>query len=300
MRKSLLLALMSIIFGTGATFAQAAGENTFEGEVTADIASVQKVKTQVLTKNLLAKIILKRVMKKVENSGYYTGNYTATTIAKGNKTRTFTPYNNMYTIVEKNGNQLKTTTYFPYVKKGYYSNTDMTQNQQQMEMMKKGTVEKTGQTMTILGYKCDVYKVKYEITTDSAGTKSTTNMHCEYAITQDPSLPDHDKEVLPGVKGVPLKFVTNVVSQTSSEKVLNMDVLMYLASVVKDVKKRSVDDSEVTVPSDIKLIDADKDPKNMLKIVEENGKYMKKKGLWKESAPDDVKIYDNLNEDWEY
>lgn len=300
MKKTIFLALVSIILGTGATFAQTANENTFEGEITSDLASVQKVKTQVLTKNLLAKIILKNVMKKVENNGWYTGNYTSTTIAKGNKSRTYTPYNNMYTIVERNGSQMKTTNYFPYIKKGYYSNTDLTQNQQQLEMMKKGNVEKTGETMTIAGYKCDVYSVKYEMVTDSAGTKSATNMHCNYAITQDPSLPDSEKEILPGVKGVPLKFFYNMASQSSTEKVLNLDILMYLASEVKEIKVRTVDDSELTVPSDIKLYDSVKDAKAVAKMLEENQKYMKKKGLWKVTEPDDVKIYDNLNEDWEY
>ena len=203
MKKSFLFVLMSIILGTGVSFAQTGGDNTFEGEMTSDLASVQKVKSQVLSNNLIVKMVLKKAMKNLEDNGFYTGNYKSTVVAKGNKYRIYTPYNNSYTIVEKNGDQMKTTVYFPYVKKGYYSNTDMTANQQQMELMRKGTIEKTGETMTILGYKCDVYKVKYETTTDSAGTKSTTIMHNEYAITSDPSLPESDKEVLPGVKGVP-------------------------------------------------------------------------------------------------
>ena len=75
---------------------------------------------------------------------------------------------------------------------------------------------------------------------------------------------------------------------------------MYLASEVKEIKVRTVDDSELTVPSDIKLYDSVKDAKAVAKMLEENQKYMKKKGLWKVTEPDDVKIYDNLNEDWEY
>ena len=45
MKKVLLLTMMSIIFGTGFTLAQT--ENTFEGEVVADLTSLQKMKTQV-------------------------------------------------------------------------------------------------------------------------------------------------------------------------------------------------------------------------------------------------------------
>ncbi len=297
MKKVLLLTVMSIIFGTGLSFGQT--ENAFEGEVTADLTTVQKMKTQVKTKNLLAKMILKNVMKKVENSGFYTGSYTTTTISKGNKSILYTPYNNSYTIIEKNGDQLKTTTYFPYIKKGYYTNNNLTEGKKQLEEMRKGTVEKTGETMEILGYKCEVYKVKYELKTDSAGTKSTTNLHNEFAVCTDPSLPGVDEEVLPGVKGVPLKFINNTVSQTTND-MLNMDFLMYIASVTKAVKPRKVDDSEFAVPEDIKLIDADKDAKGMLKITEENMKYLKKNKLWNEKNPDEIKIYDNLNEDWEY
>jgi len=298
MKKLFLLALMACMIGTGA-MAQTS-ENTFEGEVTADVASVQKLKTQVLSKNFLVKIILKNVMKKVENNGYYTGNYTMTSITKGNKTRSYLPYNNCYMITEKNGDQMKTITYYPYIKKGFYSNMNLTANQQMLDQMRKGKVEKTGETMTILGYKCDVYKVKYEQTTDSAGAKTTTILQNEFAICSDPSLPSADTETVPGVKGVPLKFINNTVAQTSVDKMLNMDILVYIATQTKEIKARKVDDSEVSVPDDIKLIDADKDAKGMAKIVQENQKYLQKNGLWKETSPDDVKIYDNLNEDWDY
>lgn len=134
---------------------------------------------------------------------------------------------------------------------------------------------------------------------DTAGTVSTTNLHNEFAICQDPSLPEADKEIVPGVKGMPLKFINNTVSQTTNE-MLNFDVQIYIATVVKDIKARKVDDEEVSVPKDIKLVDADRNPKAMLKIIEEEQKYLKKNNKWVEKKPDEIKIYDNLNEDWEY
>ena len=292
--------MMSIILGTGVSVAQTENSGTaFEGEITSNLTSLQKMNTQVKTKNILAKMILKNVMKKVENSGFYTGSYTATTICKGNKSVVHTPYNNSYMIIEKNGDQMKTTTYYPYIKKGYYTNTSISANQQQMELMRKGKVEKTGETMEILGYKCEVYKVKYEVKQDSAGTVSTTNLQNVFAICQDPSLGDVSQEVVPGVTGVPLKFINNTASLTNNE-MLSLDFLMYIASITTAIKKRSVADSELAVPDDIKLIDADKDSKGMLKITEENMKYLQKNKLWVEKNPDEIKIYDSLNEDWEY
>ena len=297
MKRLVLFVLSSMIIGFGNAVAQT--ESTFEGESTSTVTSMQKMTSAVKTKNILAKMILKSVMKKVENNGLYTGTYESTSIVKGNKTKTYMPYNNSYMITEKNGDKMTVITYYPDIKKGYYTVNDQSAAQQQLELMRKGEVEKTGETMVILGRKCDVYKVKYEMKQDTAGTVSTTNLHNEFAICQDPSLPEADKEIVPGVKGMPLKFINNTVSQTTNE-MLNFDVQIYIATVVKDIKARKVDDEEVSVPKDIKLVDADRNPKAMLKIIEEEQKYLNKNNKWVEKKPDEIKIYDNLNEDWEY
>ncbi len=297
MKKMMILSLLSMIIGLGNVMAQ----NDFEGEMTSKVHSVQKAKSQITTKNVLAKMIAKKIMKKNfdENPSYYTGTYTATTITKGGKTRVNNSYNNSVMIIEKVGDKMKTTTYYPYINKGYYQVADMTENQKQVEDMRKGNVEKTGETMTILGHKCDVYKVKYEVKTDTAGTTSVTNLHNEYAVCSDPSLSGTDTEVLPGVKGVPLKFTNNTASQITNE-MMNLDFLMSLSTIITSITPRTVDDSELEVPAEIKLVDIDKDPKKVMKIVEENKKYMQKKKLWTEEAPDEAKIYDNLTEEWDY
>lgn len=301
MKKMMLFVLAAMVMGLGSATAQT--ENTFEGEITANLHSVQKMKSQVTTKNILAKMILKKVMKKhVDNNpNNYTGVYSATTIAKGNKTRVNTPYNNSVTITEKDGDTQKMTVYYPYIKKGYYTVTDMKKNEKQLEEMRKGEVIKTGETMDILGYKCEIYKMKYEMKTDTAGMVSTMIMDNAFAVCTDPSLPGSDQEVplLPDVKGVPLKYINNTVSQTTSE-MLNLDILMYLSSVTTSITPRTVDDSEFEIPADVKLIDGDKDVAKLGKLIEENTKYMKKKGLWVDTEPDEVKIYDNLQEEWDY
>ncbi|MBQ9678265.1 MAG: hypothetical protein IJV44_09035 [Prevotella sp.] len=299
MKKVMLLALVSMMIGMGNLTALA--QNTFEGEMVSKCHSVQKAKSQVTTKNVLAKMIVKNIMKKNfdNNPGFYTGTYTATTVVKGEKTRVHNSYNNCYTLIEKEGDKMKTTTYFPYIKKGYTQITDMTENQKQVEEMRKGEVEKTGETMTILGHKCDVYKVKYEVKTDSAGTTSATNLHNEFAVYDDPSMPGADQECLPGVKGVPLKVTVNTASQITNE-MMNIDFLMSVATIVTAITPRTVDDAEFEVPADIKMIDIEKKPKELIKMLEDNKKYMIKKNLWTEESPDEAKIYDDLSEDWDY
>ena len=112
-------------------------------------------------------------------------------------------------------------------------------------------------------------------------------------------MPGVDTEVLPGVKGVPLKFTNNTVSQITNE-MMNLDFIMSVASIITSITPRTVDDSELEVPSEIKLVDIDKDPKKLIKIIEENKKYMVKNKLWTEESPDEAKIYDNLTEEWDY
>ena len=294
MKRLVLFFLVSMFFNYGTSFAQS--DPNWEGEITTNLTSMQDMKSSVKTKNILAKMILKNVMKKIENNGYYTGTYTTKTIVKGkSRYKVFTPYNNSYMIVEKNGDMMKTTTYYPGIKKGYYTTTSLSANKQQLEEMRKGKIEKTGETMTLLGRKCEVYRVKYEVKNNADGTNATTIMNNDYAIYLDPA----EDEILPDIKGVPLKYINNTVSQSTNE-MLDLDYKMYLASETVAMKERAVDMSEVSVPSDIKLIDADKNQKGMLKIIEENMKYLKKNNMWKEKTPDEIKIYDNLQEDWEY
>ena len=301
MKKTILLALVALFMGMVKVAAQTTVD--FEGESTSKMFSSQKMQTKVLTKNLLAKMICKSILKKYvdNNPSLYNGSYTAKTICKGNKTCVTQSKDNSVVLTIPVDGKYKIITYYPYIKKGYYTMSDVEDKQAQanLEQMRKGDVEKTGETMTILGRKCTVYKVKYESVTDSAGTKVITNIHNEFAICDDPSLPGADKEVVPGVKGFPLKFATNCVSQSNNEMV-NVDVRIAISSVLTSLTPRKVDDSEFEVPSDIKLVDIDANPKQMFKIMVENTKYMKKNKLWVDPALNEDKIYDNLSEDWDF
>ena len=302
MKKLVLLILMPFILGILNVSAQSE-LNDFEGETTAKIFNSQKMKSAVLTKNLVAKMIVKAVTKKYldNNPALYNGAYTATTIIKGGKICVKSSNLNTVTITIPEGGKTKTICYFPYIKKGYYtySSTDAKQAQQQLEQMRKGNVEKTGETMNIMGHKCTVYKVKYESSTDSAGMKVKTIINNEYAISNDPSLPEVNKEIIPGVHGAPLKFATNVVSQTNSD-MINMDVRIAIASIVTSITPRTVADSEFEVPADIKLINIDGNEKEYFKLYSENTKYLKKNKLWVDPAINEDRIYDNLQEEWDY
>ncbi|MCR5361847.1 MAG: DUF4412 domain-containing protein [Bacteroidales bacterium] len=301
MKKIFMLAMMSAMFGIGSISAQS---QEFEGEMTSHMYSMQKIDYKVKISSPVTKLIVKAILKKTldKNLNFYNGTYNTTTWAKGDKTKTFYPYNNSYAIVEKlDGDKIKTTYYYPYINKGYYMVQDVKAAKESLEEMRKAQVEKTGETMTILGYKCDVYKVKYEMKSDSAGTVSETNLHNEFAICTDPSLPGANEECIPGVKGVPLKFTNNTVSQTTNE-MLNFDFRLSIASKIESITPKSLDDSEFKVPAGINVIDGLADPKKMTKIINDNKNYMKKKGLWneKDTQTEEIKVYDNLSEDWDY
>lgn len=302
MKKKFYLCVVTLLFGMTYAAAQGDGNSSkFEGEATSKVHSVTKMKSQVLTKNVLAKVILKSVMKKyIDNSPVnYTGTYNITSITKGNKTKAITEYNNSVMITTIDGDEQKMITYYPYVNKGYYRTVNLADNKKKLGEMQQGKAEKTGETIEILGRKCEVYKVIHQVTTDTLDTKSTTTIHNYFAVCDDPSLPAIDQEAFPGVKGTPLKFTNNTASQISNN-MLNVDFTMSLATLVTSITPRPVDDSEFEVPSNIKLYDQIKDAKQALKIEEENIAYMKKNGLWKEESSEESKIYDNLNQEWDY
>lgn len=301
MKKTILLALVALFMGLVQVSAQTAAG--FEGETTSKMFSSQKMQSKVLTKNFLAKMITKSILKKYldNNPSLYNGAYTATTICKGNKVCSkYTKDNSVVITIPEDG-KYKIITYYPFIKKGYYTKSTVSAAQAQvnLEQMRKGNLEKTGETMMILGRRCSVYKMKYEEVKDSAGTKTILNMHNEFAICDDPSLPMADQNIVSGVKGVPLKFFTNLVTQTNTDMV-NMDIRMAISTMITSITPRKVEDSEFEVPSDVKLVDVDAKPQEMFKIMLENTKYMKKHKLWVDPALNEDKIYDNLSEDWDF
>ena len=81
---------------------------------------------------------------------------------------------------------------------------------------------------------------------------------------------------------------------------INMDVRIAIASIVTSITPRTVADSEFEVPADIKLINIDGNEKEYFKLYSENTKYLKKNKLWVDPAINEDRIYDNLQEEWDY
>ena len=68
MKKMMIFVLMSIIFGLGTLSAQT--ENAFEGESVSRVSQVNKMKSKLLTKNILAKMIAKSIKISVKKSSW--------------------------------------------------------------------------------------------------------------------------------------------------------------------------------------------------------------------------------------
>lgn len=301
MKKTLFVFVLSLVLGIGNIAAQTAEPKPFEGEIVQKMNSYQKVKTKIMSKNLLVKMIAGSIVKKYvdNNPDYYNGICTSTFVVKGVKTREHHSGKNRVTITLPEDGRTKFMVYYPYIKKGYYyyiANESKKELEANGVKINQSQIEKTGE-MTVDGHKCDVYKTKFDMESNEGGAHNVGNVHCEWAVCQ--GFVTGEGYALPGVKGMVLKSTINVVSQATSKE-MNMDLRFNFASTLEKMTERAVADSEFEVPAEIKMVDIEKKPKEMLKIIQENAKYLKKKGLWVEAPDEAPKIYDNLAEDWDY
>ena len=302
MKKTVFTFALLLILGIGNSTAQTNEAKPFEGEIVSKVNSYQKVKTKLKTKNIIAKMIAGSFIKKnvANNPDFYNGICTTTLLIKGSKTREHHGGKNSVTITQTNGNVTKTAVYYPYIKKGYYfTDTDAANNDTEEiggVTIDQAKIEKTD-GMMVEGYKCDVYKVKYEDVSDTLDNHTVVNVHCEWAVIPDSATAGNDKAPL--AESRVLKSTSNVVLQTTSD-MLNMDMQFNISSTLKKITMRPVDDSEFEIPADIKMVDINEKPKEMNKIIQENAKYLKKNGLWQEAPDEAPKIYDNLSDDWDY
>lgn len=304
MKKTVFTFALLLILGIGNSTAQTNEAKPFEGEIVSKVNSYQKVKTKLKTKNIIAKMIAGSIIKKnVDNNpDFYNGICTTTLLIKGSKIREHHGGKNSVTITQTDGNVTKTAIYYPYIKKGYYF-TDAANNATGEGgttiggvTINQSKIEKTGEMM-VDSYKCDVYKVKYELVSDTLDNHAVTNVHCEWAVIPDSVTARKGNTPLENSRA--LKSTSNIVLQSTSE-MLNMDMQFNISSTLKKITMRPVDDSEFEIPADIKMVDINKKPKEMIKIIQENAKYLKKNGLWQEAPDEAPKIYDNLSEDWDY
>ena len=271
--------------------------NEFEGEMNSKIFQSQKIEYAVTAKDLVAKSVLNSSMKKAgmkkagrDNPMLYNGAYTSHSVNKYHgkdfKKRQEISYNNSVVIMIRKGD----------IQKGYYRHIDVEEVDSISGKLRDGEIiEKTGETMVLLGRKCVVYRQIWNRKTETMG--HVVNNY--YAVSDDESLPLSNEECLPGVKGVPLKFVTNIANQTTANT-MNLDTRMNIACEILSIIPRKVDDSEFDIPAEIRIIDGDKYPDKMKDIAQENNEYLKKHNLWIDPIVNEDKIYDNLMEEWDF
>lgn len=233
----------------------------------------------------------------ISNPNIYNGIYTLKYVLKGNKKRMETTYNNCITIITRHDDgKNEIAVYYPYIKKGYtyVFNQD---SQKAIEEMRKGKIEKTGKTITVLGYNCDIYKEILQNKVETPDLVSETNIINEYAVCTDIALSWPLEDFVPGLSGFwfILKSTNNCISTTKS-KYVNMDSRISCATIVSSCGERNIDDSEFEIPSDIKMYDSNE----AAKIMEENKNNMVKNDLWNELPADDHRFFDNLSDDWNF
>lgn len=294
------------------SFIQAQTTKTItEGEYVAKTYNSQRFKTECIQKNFLVKWIVNGLVKKnVDNNpNFYSGNNDMTIVFKENKTRITNSFDQRVEIKIVENGVRKTTVYYPSIKKGYYSTYPVSQETANPVFPEGTKAEKTGKTTEINGHACEWYSIRYTIDTTittfdsltNTSTPTTTKVNCkaDVALCTDLSLPNAEQEVLPGIKGIALKSVVEAITQTSSP-VLNVYGRIYTITSDVQITERSVDDSEFEVPADIKLVDINQKPGEMIKIIKANKKYLMKKGLWNEVDEANEKVYDSLDEEWDF
>lgn len=319
--KKLFLAVLVLAAATVNLNAQTTnGQQQFEGEVVMKMNSYQKVKTVLKTNNLLVKMMIKPIMRKYveENPDYFNGIYTQTTIVKGKKMRIDHSGKNSVTLILPQADGAnKYIVYYPYIKKGYWQTLKNNVNQADVSQFAQSVATPNGQGGTIQnggtalnysnteklgqinvdGHKCQVYRIKMDTNSDTLGTKTKMNIHNEWAVCNDYDM--GNVQNLPTGGGVALKSTSNMVSQTSSD-MMDMEMVFRIAGTLQKLTQREVKDEEFEVPNNIKLVDINKKPKEFIKILQENVKYLKKNKLWHEAPDTEPKIYDNMEEDWDY
>lgn len=298
--------VMSVSISTSTCLAQV--NKTFEGEVVSRAWQSHKYKNASLTQNSSVDMLVDKILshsdEKEDELLSYNGAYTSKTVYKGKKNRTEQSYDNSVLITVPEGDFIKFITYYPYIKKGYYTTINSSLIEHAQSKTESGKAEKTGETMEILGRKCDVYKVKSSTNNNEGSTVTTMTINDEYAICSDSDMPEADKEYLPGVKGVPLKYTTNQIMQVAvydgSKKSTESYSRQSFSCQILSITPRAVDDSEFEAPADIKLVNVMEHPGQMKKIVKENNNYIKKHcDVPPSSANEDI-VYDDLSQEWDY
>lgn len=253
----------------------------FEGEYTSKIYQNYKSDASGVGSKLLNAITSKSTNKRINK-----GIYTMQEVVKGNKRKLITASDNKVTIYVVESDYEETTEYYTDIKKGYRI-TNPTGSKK--SAASNAEISKYG-SATISGHKCDLYKVRLvRMTMENDGMSLVST----YDIAIDPTMQVAEDMIIPGtgLNGFAYKSVHTLESKQQDYTSYNV-----ISTMVTSIKERTVDDSEFEVPSDIQIVGI----LNMNKVMKEHEKYMQKNPVPPDPKFDENKVYDNLEEDWDY
>ncbi len=160
--------------------------------------------------------------------------------------------------------------------------------------MKDYEVKATDETTEIQGEPCKLYKGTITTTTNGASpTVTTVEVWCSTKYKVDPVY----QYYLYGVEipGVAMKWTTD--QHGKVPMIGSMD--SFVASEVKSITPRTVDDSEMQIPSEYELKLTDSAFK-MLGIYEDTKKYLKKNKMYPTDAENDTEVTYQIEEEWDF
>lgn len=250
MKKLLLLSAFLMV-----SFVSKSQNVTFEGEI-----SYENTVTS------------SKGMKKLFPSLLKDGTYDMLYVIKGQKRKIMDTYAGL--IQYENRERDIAYIYSPLLKKGYKYKLSDYENGLEEKYKKSGgkPARKTGEVKEIDGLKCYHYKGASDMTYDLLGAKMVVNYTSDYWVC-----PDFPKEYIGSicVEGLPVSFDEMQIAQfplLGSQK-QHQNVQM------TEVKKREVDNSELTPPSGVQFQISEDPVSSMMKLQKEISKYMKKNNL---------------------
>lgn len=159
---------------------------------------------------------------------------------------------------------------------------------------KEYSFEPTGETGTFTGEKCKRYKgLTKLIVSNMEPSTVTSDVWCATKYKVDPIYQYYLNGL--GVPGIAMKWTIS--SHAKVPIIGKMDT--FVATEVKSIIPRKVDDSEMQIPSDYELKETDSAFK-MLKIYGETKKYLKANNMYPADAESDTEVTYQIEESWDF
>lgn len=164
--------------------------------------------------------------------------------------------------------------YSPLLKKGFkfVLSSEEKRMDKKYKYKYKGSIRNTGETKEIEGLKCQHYKGEISLSDNLFGAEVVAKTIVDGWICRD-----FPPMYIGSVKIAGMPLVYDVIQSMGMTLMGSQRQHQYIE--VKAVKRRSVDDAEVTVPEDILFQSSDDAEESMMKLQKEIAKYIKKNKL---------------------